>query len=251
MNIPTTPPPARSESPALPPRKRWTGRRWLVLALAACSLLVLSAVGYGHWLSTERLAWSEPADCVVTLSGYNQYDFAARWIEQGQVRAVWLIRTRNTRLMEMGIHEQSTKSSVRELSKRGVADSRVRVIPVDAVEGDLPSILQAIGQAAEREGTRQIVVQCHLLEPRFLRQVADAALPAGQSNRLRFVALPDDDYTATRWWACRSGWKGVYDISMQLVSNLVMGPLSGFESPPWNPDEWEAETFPNVLPPSP
>lgn len=246
MNDPSADPPACPETPQLSLKRRWTSRRWLLVAFTVCCLLVVSAAWYGHWLATERLIWSGQADCVVLLSGYNQYEFAAQWMEQGRVREVWVIRTRSTRLMEMGIHEQFAEISIRELRKRGVADARVRVLPVDAAEGDLPHVLQAIGRASERWGTRQVVVQCHPLESRFLRQVADAALPAEQSNRLRFVALPHDEYTASRWWACRSGWKGVYEASMQMLSNLTMGPLSGFESPPWNPDQWEAETFPRV-----
>ena len=218
----------------------------MVCSLAIVGGMLAGASWYGHWLSTDRLAWEGPADSVVTLSGDSQIPHAALWLKQGRVREVWVIRTRGTLLVELGIHEHFADASLRELRDRGVLDSQVRVLAVAAEESEIPRLLLAIGQAPEFQGAQQVVMACQPLEARFLRQIADAALPRPQADRLRFVTLPHDEYTSTRWWVCRTGWKSVYVASLQILANATFGPLSGFDSVPWSPDAWEAQTFPQV-----
>ncbi len=195
----------------------------MAFGFAVVVLSVASATWYRYWLSADRLTWTGSADCVVTFSGDDQNKFAAEWQKQGRVREVWVIRARDTLLVKLGIHECDADTSLRALHKSGVPDAHIRVLSVDAVEGEIPRFLQAIGQASARAKAPQVVVQCHPLETRFLRQIADAALPSQQSDRLRFVPLPHDEYTTTRWWVCRAGWKDVNDISMPVMANVSWG----------------------------
>ncbi len=232
-------------------RNRWVWGRWLVIALVCLGVGVGLATWYGYWLSTDRLDWAGPADGVVSLSGYKQNEHAAEWLSRSQVREIWVIRMRASLLVKMGIHEDFADSSLRELHQLGVPDSQVRVVSIDAEESNLPRLLQGIGTATEQPATTQVIVACHPLYPRFLRQIADCALPPEQAERLRFVSLPHDEYVATRWWMSRAGWKDTYGTTMQLIANACFGATSGFEPAPWSPDEWEAQTFPALQPVSP
>ena len=248
--IPNSPIDLLSAAPQLLVKRQLWWRR-LIVTIAILGLGWLLATGYGYWLSTDRLAVSGSAECFVTFSGYELEKHAAQWLAHGRAREVWSLRSQESLLTRMGIHERSSDSSLRRLHALGVRDSQIRVIPVDADESNFPKVLQAIGQASERWPAEQVIVACHSLQPRFLRQIADAALPPQQAARLRFVPLPHDEYVVTRWWACRAGWKDLYDVSMQLLTNQYFGPTSGFEPQPWNPDEWEANTFPTLTPVTP
>ncbi len=151
-------------------------------------------------------------------------------------------------MVKLGMIERGSDVRVRELLKSGVAESRIRVLRVESTESEIPKLLQEIGEASDLFTANQVVISCMTLEPRFLRQIADASLPQHQASRLRFVALPHDEYTATCWWLSRSGWKAVYQSSLEILGNACYGPTSGFDSSDWNPDEWETQTFPNTTP---
>lgn len=188
------------------------------------------------------------ADCLVTFHGFEQNKHAVEWLSQGRVRELWIVRMKDSPLVEFGIIERGSDACSRVLLKSGVPESRIRVLRAESTESGILPLLQEIGKASDRFAAQQVVIACSALEPRLLREIADAALPPHQAGRLRFVPLPHAEYTATSWWLSRSGWKAVYQSSLGMLENAYFGPTSGFDPSDWNPDEWEARTFPHTSP---
>ena len=180
------------------------------------------------------------------LSGLEQHQHATEWLKQGLVGEIWVLQMRESHIVQMGIRQNNADLRQQQLRKSGIKDSQIRLISIKSLETDLPSVLRELGQECELRGVQVAVLQCQEIEARFLRQIADAALPRAQADRLRFIALPHNEYVATQWWRCRRGWKGICNMSLQILYNQWDGPTTGFERTPWNPDEWEAETFPGA-----
>ncbi len=227
MNQPQHP----SESRVAP--RRW--RFWLIVTALLC-LLPLLASGWGLWVGSDRLAAFDKADCVIVLSGNRRHEISAQWINEGRTPELWIVRRRESLLAKMGIEERDGELDQRRLLALHVPPDQLRIIELDAESAHFPEVLKQLGKHCQDRGMNQIVILCLAHEPRFLRQITDAVLPAEQAERFRFVPLPNDRYVMARWWTCRAGWKDVGHMGHHIVSNWICGPTEGFETPWFDPD---------------
>ena len=208
-----------------------------------CGLLLLIspfvASWYGYWLSTDSVQVEFPVDAIVILGGYNRHELAAEWVRMGRCREIWMISTPLTPMVRLGLERPAAEVNLERLTVLGVSPTVIRQVTANIKPRDVPAALRAIDELRQQQGAGQIAVTCQSLETRFMRQIANAALPPESSFRIQFIELPSDRYASTRWWMSRTGLKDTWNQTLQILGNWWDGPTGGFDEVEWDPETWE------------
>lgn len=183
--------------------------RRLIVPVVSCALLFGVYLGRAQllpavakWLNVGEQP--TPSDYVVPLPGNPQTRpfVAAALINAGLAREVLVIRTMSYPENDDGLEPFAHELTRRVLEHRGVAPSRIHILPSQS--GSTFNDAEAIANFLAGHEAQTMTVVTSNSHTRRARWIFEQVL-GNTGHRLHWVAVPEDDFDEDHWWQTSDG----------------------------------------------
>jgi hypothetical protein len=183
--------------------RRW-GRRVLTIAVLAI-LAYLFRTPLLHSAGSVLVSDDGFAPCtrVAVRDGDRRYEAAAAVLAAGRADGVLIVRQAPARLQEMGLLPTEEVKDRRELTKRGVPDDRIELVPGAARTAW--DWARQLGGWLDRHPDATVLVLVRRFDSRHDRLAFRRSLTADQFARVRLAALPHREHDERTWWHHKDG----------------------------------------------
>ena len=206
------------QSTAAPPRPAFYRRPRVLIAMGLLvGLLVfhqpLLAAAYRVMVVHEAAGKCSLA--MIVTGTPECYDKAAALIQDDAVETVLIVADRPSRSERIGASPKSGDIATNELTKRGVAADRIRLIETQTVTPH--QLFREVDKTINALSGELVIVISTSTLSRYHRKVINQALAANRSSSYRVRAVVHKDVDADRWWRSRSGVRDVLNHGLRLA----------------------------------
>lgn len=205
------------DAPA-PPRRTFFRRPRMLIALGvAVGLLVFhqSLLGAAFGL----MVVDQPSvDCrlaVVVTATPECYDTAAAMVREKTIDTVLVVESKPVRSIRIGAMPKPRDIAMKELTQRGVAADRIRVIQTQAETGH--QMFRELDQAISDQTPQRVSVISTSTLSRYHRKVIDQALPADRWSSYPVRSVTHKNTSPDQWWHRRSSVREVLNHGLRLA----------------------------------
>lgn len=195
--------------------------------------------GLARPLISEQMIGDYDGICLISSlqspEGDRCYDVAAQLWRDNPTASVLILEPPDNRIVEAGALPSFATVSRRELSKRGVPEEAVVILPREGI--DDWTIARALGDRLSDRPETTVVLLCDEFHSARLRAAVDESVGEKSASQVWIMPLSDRRFNRDDWWKTRTGTRTVGMSWLMLLQHWFSD--WGATPPQADADEYE------------